>query len=220
MNLLLVIVLFAPVRDVQMSPAILADVQSHLAAGNVYWDSDVITCTHESSHGIASVLRQKYGKPGFYLLNNEAALIEEPKTTISAVAREVPSVLRGEVFQLYLVDSRRWWDEQPSYIFDELVAYTNGSLCREQAGIESRQETVRYATEFIVYSICVARVANDLGCREFLRREIETTIRVSRRSQIVSPYFTTFQTHPDAEPLREWTRNYFGAEWCKAWLAI
>ncbi len=220
MNLLLVIVLFAPVRDVQMSPAILEDVQSHLPANNPYNDIDCVTGAHESAHGCASALRQIHRQPGFYLLNNEAALIDEPKTVISAVAREVPNVLRGEVFRLYLQDSQVWWEFQPSYIFDELVAYTTGSLAREQAKIPDRQETVRYALEFVIYSCVVAKVSGDTGCKEFLRREIETAIAVSRRSNITSPYFQKFQTHPDAEELRVWTRWYFGPEWSKQWLSI
>jgi hypothetical protein len=46
------------------------------------------------------------------------------------------------------------WNEQPSYVFDEWCAYTNGLEARYRLGIRDRQETGRYAAEFIAYAVC------------------------------------------------------------------
>src|SRR5690606_38202965 len=71
---------------------VLSDIECHMPAGHIYRDSDKITWGHETSHGLASNIRQKFsrgngawrtvgGKPsyvsfarinGFYVLDNRA----------------------------------------------------------------------------------------------------------------------------------------------------
>jgi hypothetical protein len=153
-----------------------------MPAGHQYRDSDRIGWAHETTHGINSDLRQKFGKNmmevilddyvpsitvfkcvdlgqrvnGFYCLENRAAIIVEPNVTIGAVAKLVPKSLRGDVYKLYLVDMARSWDDTPLYICDEWSAYTSGSACRLDLGIKERQETVQYMMEFDIYAIALA----------------------------------------------------------------
>jgi hypothetical protein len=143
---------YAAQRNITDLGKVLSDIEGHMPAGHIYKDSDKITWAHETTHGINSHLRQKFSNGqkmnGFYCLNNKAAMILEPPTTISKVAGLVPSSLRGGVYNLYLVSQASSWNDTPLYIFDEWIAYTNGSDCRLDLGIEQRSETVTYMLEF------------------------------------------------------------------------
>jgi hypothetical protein len=220
LNLMIAMLIpWMPIRVVSDAP-IIADVQSHLPAGNPYRDSDPITTVHESTHGINSLIRQHYGQPGFYLLNNKAAVISEPKTGLSKVAQIVPASLRGEVYDLYLIQQRIYWENEPSYVFDEMTAYTNGAEARYELGIAERQETVRYMLEFIVYSACVAKATPEPQMREFLRYQIERAIAIYHRSAVPTSYLNKLQTNTDANELRQFLRDYFGRSWCRKELGI
>ena len=94
---------YRPIREVSGYPPILTDVESHLPAGHPYDDPDRITTVHECTHGINSLLRAQYGCRAFYVLKDRAVLLDEPATTLAAVAAQVPPSLRGEVYELYLV---------------------------------------------------------------------------------------------------------------------
>ena len=209
---------YRPIRQVSGLPAILADVESHLPAGHPYDDPDRITTVHECTHGINSLLRNRYGCPAFYVLNDRAILLHEPKTTLSAAANLVPLSLRGEVYDLYLVNAQSDWNDQPSYVFDEWTAYTNGANARQQLGIQDRQETVRYALEFCVYATCVARAANssDPQTRAFIMWQIERVMKLSSGSE----YLEHLRQEPDAAPLRGFVCDYFGVHWSREILGI
>lgn len=112
--------------------SVLADIESHMPAGHAYKSSDLITWAHETTHGINSNIRNKYGKGndnGFYCLLNRAIVIPEPNTTIRKIAANVSPALRGGSFELYMVKSASDWNNQPLYVFDEWTAYTNGAAC-------------------------------------------------------------------------------------------
>jgi len=208
---------YRPIRQVSGLPAILADVESHLPAGHPYDDPDRITTVHECTHGINSLLRNRYGRPAFYVLNNRAALLDEPAATLAAVAAQVPPSLQGEVYELYLVEPQDGWNDRPSYVFDEWTAYTNGADARQQLGIQDRQETLRYALEFCVYATCVPRAANstDPQMRGFLRWQIERVTKLGR-----SDYLDRLRSNADASGLRQYMRDYFGEQWTAATLGF
>jgi hypothetical protein len=42
--------------------------------------------------------------------------------TLAQIAAMVPKDKRGQGYQTYLVDSRRWWNKQPLYVLDEASA--------------------------------------------------------------------------------------------------
>jgi len=205
---------YPPLRNVGNLGPVVTDIESHLQAGHPYRDNDRITWTHEGSHGIAGQLRNKYRQPGFYLLGNQAVLMQEPRTTLSAVAASVPVSLRGQVYRLYLVEGQRYWQNQPTYVFDEWVAYANGSEARRQLGIRDRAETIEYTLEFIPYALCVAKASrsSDSQMRAFIRWHIERCLKFGKVDRL--------RTAPDAEALRQFTRTYLGAEWTKRTLGF
>jgi len=205
---------YPPLRNVGNLGPVVTDIESHLPAGHPYRDNDRITWTHEGSHGIAGQLRNKCRQSGFYLLGNRAVLMHEPATTLSAVAAAVPLSLRGQVYRLYLVEGQRYWQNQPTYVFDEWVAYANGSEARQQLGIRDRAETVEYTLEFIPYSLCVAKASRsqDPQMKAFIRWHIERCLTFGNVNRL--------RTASDAEALRQFTRTYLGAEWTKKTLGF
>ena len=197
---------------------ILGDVDSHLPANHPYTCDDPITTVHESTHGINASFRYKYKTPGFYLLHDQAILLNEPDLTLSDI--DIPPPLRGAVHDRYLVKARRWWNEQPSYVWDEYTAYTNGADARAQFGRSDRIDTVEYAVEFLVYSSYIPYMTGDTTCREFLRGQNERVMGLCRRAQASCSTFIALQTHPALCGYRDFLRNYYGEMWCKIWLHI
>jgi hypothetical protein len=216
---------YQPLRSISNLGTILSDIESHLPAGHIYRDSDKITWTHEGTQGIASYLRGQYSQygnyNGFYVLKNRACIIKEPNTTISKVARLVPNSLKGEVYNLYMVQQAYSWNDSPLYILDEFVAYTNGSDCRLDLKIVDRSESVRYMVEFGVYSMCLAQScqSNDPQFKKFLLWSLERMMSIYQQSSNLrgntSQYLTILRTSSDAENLRRFSREYFGKEWTK-----
>jgi hypothetical protein len=243
---------YPPVRNVTDLGKILSDIESHMPAGHIYKDSDKITWAHETTHGINSNIRQKYsrgwgannnldiwgrsvwkaidGKPvfhagrinGFYCLNNKAAIINEPPTTMQAAAALVPKSLRGPVYQLYMVQQASSWGDTPLYIFDEWVAYTNGSECRIDLKIQERSETVSQMLEFDVYSLCLAMAIkknasdyDDTQFKKFLMWNIERSFSLYKGEERAQSYLEALRTGAEAEDLRKFTKEYCGEEWTK-----
>jgi len=195
---------------------VVTDIESHLHAGHPYREADLIGWVHEGTHGINADLRSKFRCPCFYVLNNRVVRIQhEPATTITRVSRLVPISLRGAVYKSYLIDSRQYWEHQPSYLWDEWVAYTNGAEARRQLAIHERGETVEHMMEFCVYSACVAWSAksDDPQIRFFIMWQIERSLSICRASGIRNTYFVRLRASPDAEVLRVYMRNYFGVKW-------
>ncbi len=201
-SLILLLTFVNPVRDVTEFAPILNDVQSQLQAGHQYTCDDDITTVHECTHGINSRLRWLYGKPSFYVLNNKAIILDEPKGTLAKVANRIPVDSRGKLYQLYLVDARQWWNEQPTYVFDEFSCYINGAQARRELGRTDRKEAIEFMAEFIVYSVCVpwATGSEDPKMKAFLRYQIDRALELGTEVTI------------DGE-LREFMFNYFGPEW-------
>lgn len=224
---------------------VLGDIESHMPAGHIYKDNDKITWGHETTHGINSNIRNRNQKwevryksrflwfsekylvkaaervNGFYCLEDRAAVIVEPPTTIRAAAAKVPQSLRGGVYNLYMVQQAGSWNDTPLYIFDEWVAYTNGSEVRKDLGIQTRAETVTYMMEFNVYAMSLAMVVKEKGgyddtqFKAFLMWNIERSVRIYNNEAEATTYLNKLRTSSDAENLRAFARSYFGADWCK-----
>lgn len=224
---------------------VLGDIESHMPAGHIYKDSDKITWGHETTHGINSNIRNRNQRwlvkyktrflflkekylvkaaervNGFYCLEDRAAVIVEPPTTIRAAAAKVPQSLRGGVYNLYMVQQAGSWNDTPLYIFDEWVAYTNGSEVRKDLGITGRAETVTYMMEFNVYSMSLAMVVKEKGgyddtqFKAFLMWNMERSVKIYNSEPEATAYLNKLRTNGDAENLRAFARSYFGAEWCK-----
>jgi len=201
-----------PLREVRDLGPVLTDVESHLNPGHPYRDADPLTWTHEGLHGVNSLLRNKHGCPAFYVLENRCVLLQEPKTTLSKVAAAVPVSLRGRVYRLYLIEQQRYWQNEPSYCFDELTAYAASAEAAKQRKVYDRGAT-DFALELTVYSTCVPMVSksNDPRMKAFLRLEIERVVNLSKHSD----YLDQLRAEPDAKALRAFMVRYYGSTWTK-----
>lgn len=145
--------------------AVLTDIEEHLPAsyGSQYQDRDPITHAHETTHGINSELRRlQPGKQGFYCLEGKAAYFKGPRLWLSQIAPLVPVQHRLMLYRGYLVGAAREWNDTPTYILDEWVAYINGAACgidRERAGLRHRERagTIYSPVEFIPYVLALCQ---------------------------------------------------------------
>jgi len=147
----------------------LADIDAHLPAGHIYRDSDLVTWAHETTHGINSRIRNQYARGhanGFYVLANRGITFTEPRCRKSAAARFIPAAWRDSTYGLY-VAGQSAWDGEPLYVFDEWIAYTNGT----EVGLEvaakglwrggQRSETTENMLEFCVFAGAVIRAVHE-----------------------------------------------------------
>lgn len=212
---------------------VLTDIESHMPAGHIYRDNDKITWGHETTHGINARVRNDYNSRmqkrvnAFYVLDDNVAIIEEPKTTIREVAAKVPESLRGSVYNLYLIEQTKSWNDTPLYILDEWTAYTNGSAVRLNLDIESRSETVLHMLEFIVYSICVGMFTDNIDLKHYLTWGTVRAMRLYRFSKMAlgdsdrqTKYLKAIRTSTDAAGFREFCRVYFNFEWAESILGF
>ena len=147
-----------PTKERQTQSETLTDIVSHLSDAdykNVQFDQhghrvDLITVGHEGLHFLNAAIREK-GCHAIYLTNDYAVQIPIPKCTIADVVENVPAIEQGKVFELYLINSQEWWNDDVIYLFDEAAAYVVGSRIREELGWTNRTETIRYAVELCNY---------------------------------------------------------------------
>ena len=212
-------VTYEPLKNSPEYGPVVTDIERHLPAKHGFRDSDKITWTHEGTHGIAGQLRSKYRQPGFYLLEDRAFTLKQPKTTIAAVARKVPQSFRNIAYKNYCVDARPWWNTEPSYLIDEAVAYLNGSFARKELGIESRSETLIHLVDMMVCSTCIAYTTCGVNCgadcgdedlKTLLRYLWEDTLLLVGKDY---PSVVTLRTDADSADLYKWMKTYFGAAW-------
>lgn len=116
------------------------DIITHCKDWQNYADkSSKYTTAHECTHGINNDLRNAsgdwQGKNGFYVGQDRAIILNEPKFKKSQIAEFIPQQLRGARYNLY-VAGQMSWDDKPLYIYDEGVAYTNGAW----AAIELKEQ--------------------------------------------------------------------------------
>lgn len=212
---------------------VLQDIDSHMPAGHQYSDSNKVTWAHETTHGINANIRNKNKDSttvnGFYCLNDRACVIYEPKTTIRKIAPTVPNALRGPSYQLYLVQQTSGWNDRPLYLFDEWIAYTNGSETGRELNHSGWYYELLQAHNFNVYCIYLAMTVkkecpdyDDAQMKAFMMWNIERTFRLAAPfeqkddpTKSALEYVEKVRTLPEAEALRVFSRQYFGIEWCK-----
>ena len=221
----------------------LTDIAQHLPAsyGDTYWDSDLLTAGHETTHGINSELRNNYNKTGkhangLYVLGDKAVIVVDPNIRKSAIAAYVPKSLQGSRYSLY-VTGQIEWDDTPTYIFDEWVAYTNQSAVAvelEQKGMYKYgwQDAVAGELEFVVYSIALAMAvekgdptywASDDGkqFKEFVawntRRAMESfrlgMVMPDFKWDLQDKYYAAMKSSTDAQSWRDFAGRLFGDAW-------
>jgi len=107
---------------------LLEDVLAHCENPKNFYDADKVTWAHEASHGVNNQLRNKYKSPCFYVLGSRYFKMPESNITLKILANNIPKHLKYENYNLYVIASAAHYNNQPSYIVDELTCYMNG-LC-------------------------------------------------------------------------------------------
>ena len=233
---------YPAIRHVDHLGVVLSDIESHMPANHIYRDSDKITWAHETTHGLASNIRQKFSKAGyvdikeellvfhsadringFYVLKDRAIVLHEPSGTLSQVAAAVPQGLRGDVYGLYLQRQASSWNNEPLYAFDEWCAYTNGSETRLDLKISGRAETVQYMMEFCLYAICLNKALNpDQEVKAFTKWNLERCMGVMKNNQSLGcpgaeAYWAKVKANSE---IKQFCSVYFGQEWCQRVLGL
>lgn len=139
---------YPPVNSDSSDKTLYGDIITHCKDWQHYANkSSKYTTAHECTHGINNDLRLASGnwegKNGFYLGKNRSILLDEPKMKKSAIIPYIPQELRSARYNLY-VAGQQSWDDKPLYIYDEGVAYVNGSW----AAIELK-ESENYVERYI-----------------------------------------------------------------------
>lgn len=163
----------APLRNPSGKGRYLSDIISQCPDPSTYSDPDLVTTGHECTHGINSRIRQLAGPNtnGFYFCNRLGFIIKEPRhITLTQVANSIPSKYRGDVFDLYLVNSRQWWNDTPSYCFDEAIAYQAGTIVGIDLGLMERAEDSFFrALELNIYSIYATKLSKQNDMKELVQ---------------------------------------------------
>lgn len=141
-----------PIRQVtnQNYPPALIDVESQMPANHIYRDKDIVTWTHETTHGINSRLRNTYKQKCFYVLDNQFAMFREPKITKRHVAQFLTFEYHDYQYNTYF--NEPYWQDEPTHLLDEWVAYANGSVVRNQANYRQRDDTIKTLVKFDAYA--------------------------------------------------------------------
>jgi hypothetical protein len=222
--------------------SVLTDIANHLPSsyGDQYWDADLMTAGHETTHGIQAHLRnyvapddgQRYN--AFYVGGDHAAFVVEPDVRKSDVAPEIPADLRGPRYDLYVVGQTEW-DDTPLYLFDEWNAYCNGAdvaIDLDTHGLWTAgwTDAVMGPLEFSAYAIATAKAvadgdaayfASNTQFRAFTAWEIERAMRLFASGRAMSDfawqdqddYAAKLRTSADAEALRAFARQTWGSAW-------
>jgi hypothetical protein len=219
----------------------LTDIARHLPAsyGTQYWDDSATTAGHETSHGIHAHLRNyeapsPFGWNAFYVLGDKVAFVAEPATRKSDVKAHIPTILRGDRYDLY-IEGQVAWDDTPLYVFDEWNAYLNGAevgVGQVQAGLYDGgwTDVVMGPLEFTVYAIATAKAvqakdpeyfASNLQFRRFTAWNIARAMTLFATGRAMTEfewdkqddYAAALRTAPEAESLRQFTRDTWGEAW-------
>ncbi|MEY4630947.1 MAG: hypothetical protein RIQ81_1067 [Pseudomonadota bacterium] len=218
---------------------VLKDIMNHEAPGDSNNYDDLITLGHETSHGIHSHIRNNLNQTGkrvngFYLLDGLAVIIEEPAMRKSRVAPLVPQSLRNSRYDLYVAGSPDW-DDRPTYLMDEWVAYTNGAavgvdLAKRGMWRAGWRDGVRGAIDFSVFVTAMALAverhdpayfASNVQFREFvawnLQRAMALFFEGRKFKEFASTdqdaYYATFRDSPEAAELRNFLIRTYGETW-------
>jgi len=218
----------------------MTDIIRHLPSsyGNTYYDSDKVTYVHETTHGINSHLRNYFNNTGkkangFYVGGNKGVIVIEPNIWKSDANSFVPTSLRESRYDLYLAGSSAW-NDTPLYLFDEWIAYTNGTeaavnLVKEGKWNAGWRDTFG-SLEFTVYAFALAMAVEAKDStyfqsyaqfRELLKWNAERAMTLYQQARVMTEfkwakmdtYYNTLKTSSDAANLRAFIQKTYGNAW-------
>lgn len=175
------------------------------SAPALYRSSDRITSVHECTHGVNSMLRQRFGGECYYIADGK--FVRFPSIGIRLEAVRQRCKYRGMSFDLYLVQQQRYWGSNALYLFDEWSAYANGAavaVYRRVAG--QNWSEVLQACEFGYYTYELLQLVPDSYPQ---KRQLELFWRwhAKRCVEIADTAERTGVNYrPNIRPWREWLR--------------
>lgn len=134
--------------------AVIDDLERHTSAGHpMRNEKDPGNWAHELVHQVNSDLRN-VGDNCFYVGGGRYMRLQEPNIKLADVANEVTE--RGPLYQLYLVERRRGWNNYPLYVLDEACAYATGLKYHVETGTKN-EHRLKSAQEFLHYSAALVK---------------------------------------------------------------
>jgi len=196
---------------------------------------DLVASGHELSHGIHAYVRNELGGPGqngFFVLDDKAAVVDEPGIRKSDVVPYIPSRYHGSRYELYILGQVEW-DDTPLYVWDEWNAYINGTevgvnLAETGAWTDGSVDVCMGPLEFVVYALAVGMAtealdpsyfATNTQFKEFLAWNTARAMDVVRECLAlddfgswpsIDQYYSDLRTHADGAPIREFLRRTYG----------
>lgn len=209
-----------------------ADIINH--SNDPFMTHDRDTNAHETTHGINSDIRNNLGKPrdnAFYVGNDKAIIIREPNMKKSSAIPFIPMKLRSSRFQLYFITNQDW-ENEPLYIFDEWVAYLNGSTVSiedaERGGTPARTDAVKANLEFSIYSVAIAMAVEkhdpnywktNTQFKTYLKWSLKRSHDLFMRGKKYFPWedqdtlLNDLRTAPEAESMRRFIKSHCDGIW-------
>lgn len=179
-------------------------------APTYYRDNNPITSIHECTHGINSMLRNRYGQQCFYVGNKRFVKFSKTGVRLSQVAQNVR--YRGLSYNLYLVQQRSYWEDTGLYLMDEWVSYTNGAAVAvyERVGGQHWSD-VQQACEFGHYTYVLVQLVPDTytqkeELRKFWKWQAQRCVSIADTAEKTNTHYRT-----NIRPWREWLRARIGA---------
>lgn len=216
----------------------LNDIKNHEPSGQNYTNSDLVTNGHETTHGINNYFMNKHSTAkksyGFYVLNDKAAVFEEPNFRTPQMKAYVPSNLRGSRYSTY-IDRTTGWEDRPLYLFDEWVSYTNGTeVCVDLAekGLwrYGWRDCASGAVEFVPYVLAELMAMKNLdpnyfaqakNLKEFVAWNIQRVFDLYNRTlpykdfddKSVGKNIDELQKGSAAQAMRDFAMDLYGPDW-------
>lgn len=206
---------FSTLREVE-ERGILGDVLSHCDE-TLYYENP-LTLFHENCHRANSMVNKRFKKPGFYILNDKAMILDrEIPLTLNQIASNVPQSLRNHhSYQWYLVkvpqmqpNNNRW----PSVILDEWVAFSHTCEYKIETNNNDNEIEIEYMLAFSVYSI-VALMSHeyDESLFNFVKYQLNKTKLIYEdcfklKRTKADEYLRKFLSSKDTENIRIFMRD-------------
>lgn len=171
------------------------DIRAHTNAWTPYPQDGRMTEAHENTHQINSearnsaVVRQRVRDANcFYCLRGRLWVVDDPvNTTLRDVQLNFPEYQSNldPCFAQYVVAAQRTprgysanWNDTPTYLLDEMVAYTNGAIVGAAIGDPGWEFEARQARRLTHYSLKLAEIVEAREARGQERKELGLALRL------------------------------------------
>lgn len=222
------------VSDRVREDSIYADIINH--SRNPVLSHDRDTNAHETTHMINSDIRNSQGarKNGFYIPGGKGVVVDEPKFRKRDCIPFLPQSIRSYRYNLY-IQGQTDWDDMPTYIFDEWVAYVNGAAVSVE-DVENNKhdgqwtDAVSGCLGFSIYAVSIAMACekNDPNYwnsnqqfKDFIYWHLKRSHEVFEKGHTMQQFkwdkqeklYANFLNDSAAAPMREFIRKHFDGTW-------